>query len=484
MLLPTSIIANSTTQNCRRSPFFNRLRKEKWGPQKTNHSDRFLQVRVQARVHQYLTPKEQFFDMPSFLKYGSTGRPPGKFHIRHSPKKITENLESPSPPFDILSIEKINNNNNNNNNIICYYDNGGIICNKGVLVDSKAGAGAGAGSVAGAGDDANVDVHINDAVALMNQIEPNRYKYNNNNNNKSISPSITNNTNTTTSITTSTTTSTNNDDETSHLSFIIKLRSERLADRLESNRCKYKFNIDGISTTTTTTTTTAPATGTINYKTSTEGTSNEDGEEAEAPGVSERLADRFESNRSNHNYKYKSKFNIDGILTTTTTAATTTATINYKTSAEGISHEDGEDAEAPGVSERLADRFESNRSNHNYKYKSKFNIDGISTTTTTTTSTNNDDETSHLSLIIKLLSLCLIITKSFSSTTKEPKEKHHHQQQQEHYHAKDRHQFHLEQQQKHQYFKQQHHNVERKAASIVLKLTLVAWDMWTYRNGF
>jgi hypothetical protein len=202
----------------------------------------------------------------------------------------------------------------------------------------------------------------------------------------------------------------------------------------------------------------------------------EDGEDAEAPGLSERLADRLESNR--RNYKYK--FNIDGISTTTTTAATPApTTINYKTRAEGISTEDGEDVEAPGLSERLADRLESNRCN--YKYKYKFNTDCISTTTTTTTSTNNDDETPHLSFIITLL--CLIIIKSFSPKEFKtaPKEK---QQQQQHYHGKQRHQFHLEQQQKHQYFKQQHHNVERMTASIVLKLTLVAWDMWTYRNGF
>ena len=60
--------------------------------------------------------------MPFPGKYRSTGRPPGKFHIRHSLKEITENLESPSPPFDIFSIDF--NNNNNNNNYICYCNNG------------------------------------------------------------------------------------------------------------------------------------------------------------------------------------------------------------------------------------------------------------------------------------------------------------------------------------------------------------------------
>jgi flagellar motor protein MotB len=93
--------------------------------------------------------------------------------------------------------------------------------------------------------------------------------------------------------------------------------------------------------------------------------------------------------------------------------------------------------------------------------------------------------------MFKLIALYLIITKSISPKEfiRNPKSKHHHhqqkqRQQQEHYHVKDRHQFHLEQQQKHQHFKQQQHNVERMAVCIVLKLTLVAWDMWTYRNGF
>jgi hypothetical protein len=390
-LLLSFIMANSTTSISRQPSFFDRLRKEKWGPQKTNHSDRFLQVRVQARAHQYLTPKEQFFDMPSFLKYGSTGRPPGKFHIRHSPKKITENLESPSPPFDIFSIEKINN--NNNNNIICYYDNGGIICNKGVLVDSKAAT-----------------------PATIN------YK-------------------------------------TSAEGISTEEGEERLADRFESNRSnykyKYKFNIDGISNTT-------PAPATM-----AEGISNEGGKDTEAAaGLSDWFANRFESNRCNYKYKYKYK-----VSTTTTTIAPAThatATINYKTSAEGIPNEGGEEAEAAaGLVEWFANLFESNRCN------------SIS---------NNNSKSNTIIFLFKLISLYLIITKSFPSEqfTKEPKEKHHHhqQQQQEHYHAKDRHQFHLEQQQKHQYFKQEQHNMERMVTSIVLKLSLVAWDMWAFRNVF
>jgi hypothetical protein len=338
--------------------------------------------------------------MPSFLKYGSTGRPPGKFHIRHSPKKITENLESPSPPFDIFSIEKIN----NNNNIICCYDNGGIICNEGVLVDSKAAT-----------------------PATIN------YK-------------------------------------TSAEAISTEDGEERLADRLESNRCKYKykFNIDGISTTTAAT----PAPATM-----AEGISNEGGEDTEAPGLSEWFADRFESNRCNSKYKYKYKFNIDGISTTTTTtnapATPATATINYKTSTEGTSNEGGEEAEAvAGLSERFANLFESNRCN---------SISNNNNNNSNTGSTNKDNynKTFHHFVLFKLI--YLIITKSFSSKqfTKEsktaPKEK---QQQQQHYHGKQRHQFHLEQQQ------HEHHNVERMVTSIVLKLSLVAWDMWAFRNVF
>jgi hypothetical protein len=75
------------------------------------------------------------------------------------------------------------------------------------------------------------------------------------------------------------------------------------------------------------------------------------------------------------------------------------------------------------------------------------------------------------------------------NTSNNNKHRHHdqqQQQQQQHYHGKQRHQFHLEQQQKHQHLKQGHHNAERMAMviSILLKLTLVAWDMWTFRNGF
>jgi hypothetical protein len=60
--------------------------------------------------------------MPIFLNHGSTSRPPGEYHLRHSFKEISDNLESPYPPFHIFSIETTN---NNNNNIIICYDNSG-----------------------------------------------------------------------------------------------------------------------------------------------------------------------------------------------------------------------------------------------------------------------------------------------------------------------------------------------------------------------
>jgi hypothetical protein len=99
-------------------------KQKKGGQGKLTNFDQFLQ----ACVPQILTPKEQCFDMPNFLNYGSTGRPPGEYlrqhHLRHSLKIITDNLESPyPPPFDIFFIKTTNNDNNNNNNI--YYNNGG-----------------------------------------------------------------------------------------------------------------------------------------------------------------------------------------------------------------------------------------------------------------------------------------------------------------------------------------------------------------------
>jgi hypothetical protein len=103
--------------------------------------------------------------VPIPTNYGSTGRPPGEYHLHHSSKKLAHNLEFLQPPFDIFFIEITNDNNNNNNNcIICYDNNDGIICNEGVLVDSEAGAADDADN-----DDVDVDVDV-----LRNQNESNR----------------------------------------------------------------------------------------------------------------------------------------------------------------------------------------------------------------------------------------------------------------------------------------------------------------------
>jgi hypothetical protein len=422
---------------------------------------------LQARAPQILTPKNSFFDMPSFLKYGSTGRPPGKFHIRHSPKKITENLEFSHPPFDILFIEITNNNNNNIN----YIDNGGSGTDGNSDTNDIA-------VPAAVGNNTNVVGHRSNQIAAASEWFANRFESNRSNckhkfNTDCISttttttPTINYNVTTTTIIDYNISSEDGKDAEAPGL-------PEGLADRLESNHInKYKFNIDGISTTT-------PATTTTNHKTSAEGISNEDGE----AGLSVWSTDRFASNQFNsgtdqiESTQFWYKFNIKAISTTSTTiapATPATVTINYKTSAEGISNEGGEEAEAAAG---LSEWFESNQCN---------SISNNNNSNTGSISTSNKDkynETSHHFFLFKLISLYLIITKSFSSNTKEPKEKHHHQQQQEHYHAKDRHQFHLEQQQKHQHFKQEQHNMERMVTSIVLKLSLVAWDMWAFRNVF
>jgi hypothetical protein len=109
--------------------------------------------------------------MPISTNYGSTGRPPGEYHLRHSSKKLTNNLEFLQPPFDIYFIEITNDNNNNKNCIICYDNNGGIICNEGILVDSEAGAADDADDD-NDDDDDDVDVDV-DADVLMNQNESN-----------------------------------------------------------------------------------------------------------------------------------------------------------------------------------------------------------------------------------------------------------------------------------------------------------------------
>ncbi|MGK3748328.1 MAG: hypothetical protein ACI8RD_000619 [Bacillariaceae sp.] len=412
--------------------------------------------------------------MPSFLKYGSTGRPPGKFHLRHSLKDFTYNLEFLHPPFDILFIEITNNNNNNNNNNINYIDNGGS------GTDGTDGDTNDIAVPAAVGNNTNVVGHRSNQIAAASEWFANRFESDRCNYNYKYKFNIEGISTTTTTIAPATPATATINSKTcaegiSNEGHRLNRINTCFTDRIKPNRCiykyKYKFNIDGISTTTTIAPAT-PATATINYKTSAEGISNES-------HISNRIntcfTDRIKPNRCNCNYKYKYKFNIDGISTTTTTLA------NYKTSTEGIPNENGEDAEAAaGLSEWFANLFELNRCN------SISNNNNNNNSNTGSTNKDNYNKTFHQFFLFKLISLYLIITKSFSSKqfTKEPKEKQHHHHQQQHYHGKRRHQFHLEQQQKHQHFKQEQHNTERMVTSIVLKLSLVAWDMWTYRNGF
>jgi hypothetical protein len=127
-----------------------------------------------------------------------------------------------------------------------------------------------------------------------------------------------------------------------------------------------------------------------------------------------------------------------------------------------------------------------NNNKNNNKLDTSFSYSTDATTTNSTinhnTSTYDDNKEADTAQRIH----CTDKIKWFN-TANNNKHHHHHQQQQQqqqHYHGKQRHQFHLEQQQKHQHLKQGHHNAERMAISIILKLTLVAWDMWTFRNGF
>jgi hypothetical protein len=182
-------------------------------------------------------------------------------------------------------------------------------------------------------------------------------------------------------------------------------------DQIESNR----RNNNNRSNSTSTTDTTTPATATINYKTSAEGISDEDGE----AGLLEGSTERIESNRCNS----ISNNSNNGSNSTSTTDTTTpaTATINYKTSAEGISDEDGE----AGLSEGSTERIESNRCN---SISNNSNNGSISTSTSTTPTNKEDDF--HISIMFKLITLYLIITKSISPKEfiRNPKSKHHHHQ--------------------------------------------------------
>jgi hypothetical protein len=191
---------------------------------------------------------------------------------------------------------------------------------------------------------------------------------------------------------------------------------------------------------------------------------------------------------SNNNYITADKTEA----TSTATATSTTTTINYNSSTYNDNKE-ANIAHSIHRTDKIIKWFDSisnsNNNNNNNESVSTTYLAGALYPSSNTSTTNNKDneETSHLSFTLKLISLYLIIIKSFSSKefkTALTEKHHHHQQQQQHYHGKRRHQFHLEQQQKHQHFKQEQHNMERMVTSIVLKLTLVAWDIWTYRNGF
>jgi hypothetical protein len=188
-----------------------------------------------------------------------------------------------------------------------------------------------------------------------------------------------------------------------------KFNKYKLLNKYKLN--KYKLNIDGISSTTTAT----AAIATINYKTSAEGISNEDAEDAKADaGLLNWFTDQIESNRRNNNNRSNS-------TSTTDTTTPATATINYKTSAEGISDEDGE----AGLLEGSTERIESNRCNS----ISNNSNNGSNSTSTSTTPTNKEDDF-HISIMFKLITLYLIITKSISPKEfiRNPKSKHHHHQ--------------------------------------------------------
>ena len=119
LLLMASIIVNSIPPISRQRPFFDCLRNKKRVPQQINH---FRSISASARSPNSDT-KEHVFDRPIFTNYGSTDRPPGEFHLRHSLKEITNISELPPPLFYIFFFEITN----NNNYTTCYYYNNGDI---------------------------------------------------------------------------------------------------------------------------------------------------------------------------------------------------------------------------------------------------------------------------------------------------------------------------------------------------------------------
>jgi hypothetical protein len=229
----------------------------------------------------------------------------------------------------------------------------------------------------------------------------------------------------------------------------------------------FSFSTNALSNTTTTTTT-------IDYNTSINDMDDEEKASNNRRRITLASNDNNNNSNNNNNNNNNNSNEYDSIDATSTTATSTTPTINYNTNAY-------DDNNKANTAHRIHRTDKIKWSNNNNNKSITTSIPG--TTTSTTTSTINDDESFHISLVFKLICLYLIIIKSPPKEIKTAPEGKH-QQQQQHYHGKHRYQFHLEQQQKHQYFKHEHHNVERMVASIALKLTLVAWDMWAFRNVF
>jgi hypothetical protein len=440
--------------------------------------------------------KEQVFDMPISTNYGSTGRPPGKY-LRHSLKKMISNIsEFSQPPFHICSIGTTNNNNINNNNI--YYNNGGaqmtINYNISAYDDNKEA-------------DTAHSIHRTDKINKkwfdLNQTISNNNNNNNKNNNidrdnnnysicydnggnsdeKGISLTAVNYN-----------TSTYDDNKEANSAHSIH-RKDKIIERFDSisNNNNNITNNDSISTPTTdtstaTTTTTTTTRATINYNNTSTYDDNKEADTAHNIHRTDKtnkkwfdLNQTISSNNNNNNN-------------------TTTPTINNNTS----TYDDDNKANTAYSIHRtdkikwfnISNNNNNNNNNNNKLETSSFSYStnnnnnitcyydngGIQTTINYNTSTYDDNKEADTAQRIHRTDKI-----KWFNTANNNKYHHHHQQQQQqqqHYHGKQRHQFHLEQQQKHQHLKQGHHNAERMAISIILKLTLVAWDMWTFRNGF
>ena len=488
LLLLAFILVNSTPFISRQRPFFDPIRKEKQGTSKINY---FRSISASARSPNSDT-KEHVFDMPISTNYGSTGRPPGKFHLRHSFKEITDNLEFPAPPFDIFFIEITN----NNNYITCYYYNNGDIAAAtaadATFNDSynKEGVLHGTSHLFG---DTGTGIIEKSPEWNRNELIHFLYKY------RCYLEALP----MTTAIITNYNTSTYYDNDANIMHSIHS--TDRIIEWFEldkifsNNNNNNNNNNEYIATddTSTATTTATNSTTTIDYNTNTNDKDDEDEEKALNNSCRITLTSN-DNNNNNNSSNNNNVFNAssyadrtEATATATTTAATTSTTSTTTTIKLNIStYDDNKEANTAHRIHRTDkikwyDIFNNNNSksistststsntsttsttttiNYNtstYDDNNKANIahrihrtdkikwynnnKSISTSTTsTTTSTNKDnDETFHLSFIFKLISLFLIITKSFSSNEFKTalKEKHHHQQQQQqHYHGKQRYQ--------------------------------------------